>query len=166
MLIASMNPCPCGNFGSSNPCKCTLGEIHRYVNKLSGPLLDRIDLQVELDSVSFDDLRVKNKAESSSTIKKRVETAREIQRERFKGTNVHTNAEMTNAMIEEYCAISSSDEELLGVAFDQLHLSARASSRILKVARTIADMYESKDIKSNHIFEAVQYRSIDRKYWE
>lgn len=166
MLIASMNPCPCGNFGSSNPCKCTPNEIHRYVNKLSGPLLDRIDLQVELDSVSYDDLCVKEKAEPSSVIKKRVEVAREIQRERFKGTGVHTNSEMTNAMIEEYCAISKSDEEILGIAFDQLHLSARANNRILKVARTIADLYESKDIKTEYLVEAVQYRSIDRKYWE
>lgn len=166
MLVASMNPCPCGNFGSSNPCKCSPNEIHKYVNKLSGPLLDRIDLQVELDNVSYEDLRIKTKAEPSSAIKERVEMAREIQRERFKGTNVHTNAEMTNAMIEEFCAISKNDEDLLALAFEKRRLSARANTRILKVARTIADLKGSKNIEGRHLVQAVQFRSIDRKYWE
>ncbi|MDE6968118.1 MAG: YifB family Mg chelatase-like AAA ATPase, partial [Clostridia bacterium] len=137
MLVASMNPCPCGNYGSSNPCKCTPNEIHKYVNKLSGPLLDRIDLQVEVDSVTYDDLRSKVKAESSSEIKKRVEVAREIQRERFKGSKIFTNSEMTNSMLEEYCAIPKSAELLMENAFQKLKLSGRANARILKVARTI-----------------------------
>lgn len=166
MLVASMNPCPCGNYGSSNPCKCTPNEIHKYVNKLSGPLLDRIDLQVEVDSVSYDDLRSKVKAESSSEIKKRVEHAREIQRERFKGSKIFTNSEMTNAMLEEYCGISKQSEALMQVAFDKLRLSGRANARILKVARTIADIDDSKNIETKHIAEAIQYRSLDRKYWE
>lgn len=166
MLVASMNPCPCGNFGSSNPCKCSPNEIHKYVNKLSGPLLDRIDLQVEVDSVSYDDLRSKIKAESSKDIKKRVEAAREIQRERFKGSKIFTNSEMTNSMLEEYCAISKESERLMEAAFAKLRLSGRANARILKVARTIADIDESKDIQTKHIAEAIQYRSLDRKYWE
>ncbi len=167
MLVASMNPCPCGNFGSAkNPCKCTPNEIHRYVNKLSGPLLDRIDLQVEVDSVSYDDLRSKVKAEPSAVIKQRVEAAREIQRERFKGSKIFTNSEMTNAMLEEYCAISKQSENLMEIAFDKLKLSGRANARILKVARTIADLDGSKNIETKHIAEAIQYRSLDRKYWE
>lgn len=166
MLVASMNPCPCGNYGSSNPCKCTPNEIHKYVNKLSGPLLDRIDLQVEVDSVSYDDLKSKVKAESSASIKKRVEIAREIQRNRFKGTKIYTNSEMTNAMIEEYCQIPKDAEMLMEQAFNKLRLSGRANARILKVARTIADIDESKDIQTKHIAEAIQYRSLDRKYWE
>ncbi len=167
MLVASMNPCPCGNFGSAkNTCKCTPNEIHRYVNKLSGPLLDRIDLQVEVDSVSYDDLRSKVKAEPSAVIKQRVEAAREIQRERFKGSKIFTNSEMTNAMLEEYCAISKQSENLMEIAFDKLRLSGRANARILKVARTIADLDGSKNIETKHIAEAIQYRSLDRKYWE
>ena len=166
MLVASMNPCPCGNFGSSNPCKCSPNEIHRYVNKLSGPLLDRIDLQVEVDSVSYDDLRSKVKAEPSAVIKQRVEAAREIQRERFKGTKIFTNSEMTNAMLEEFCVISKQSEQLMELAFDKLRLSGRANARILKVARTIADLDGEKNIEPRHIAEAIQYRSLDRKYWE
>ena len=166
MLVASMNPCPCGNFGSSNPCKCSPNEIHRYVNKLSGPLLDRIDLQVEVDSVSYDDLRSKVKAEPSAVIKQRVEAAREIQRERFKGTKIFINSEMTNAMLEEFCVISKQSEQLMELAFDKLRLSGRANVRILKVARTIADLDGEKNIEPRHIAEAIQYRSLDRKYWE
>ena len=166
MLVASMNPCPCGNFGSSNPCKCSPNEIHRYVNKLSGPLLDRIDLQVEVDSVSYDDLRSKVKAEPSAVIKQRVEAAREIQRERFNGTKIFTNSEMTNAMLEEFCVISKQSEQLMELAFDKLRLSGRANARILKVARTIADLDGEKNIEPRHIAEAIQYRSLDRKYWE
>ena len=166
MLVASMNPCPCGNFGSSTPCKCSPHEIHKYVNRLSGPLLDRIDLQVEVDSVSYDDLRSKVKAESSAAIKERVEKAREIQRERFKGSGIFTNSEMTNAMLEEYCSISKQSEQLMEIAFDKLKLSGRANARILKVARTIADLDGTQNIETRHIAEAIQYRSLDRKYWE
>lgn len=166
MLVASMNPCPCGNYGSSNPCKCTPAEIHKYVGKLSGPLIDRIDLQVEVDSISYSDLRSNVKVESSSDIKKRVEKAREIQRERYKGTGIYTNSQMTNAMIKKYCVIDAESDKLLESAFDKLSLSARASTRILKVARTIADLAGEENIKIEHIAEAIQYRSLDRKYWE
>lgn len=166
MLIASMNPCPCGNFGSNNPCKCSFIEIHRYIAKLSGPLLDRIDLQVEADNVSYSDLRSETLEESSTIIKQRVENAREIQLNRFKGTGIYTNSQMNNSMIKKYCAIDAESEKLLEAAFKNLSLSARAHSRILKVARTIADLKGTEFIKIEHIAEAIQYRSLDRKYWE
>ena len=165
MLVASMNPCPCGNLGSSTQqCKCTPGEIHRYLSKLSGPLLDRIDLQVEVDGVSFEQLRNTLPDEDSATIKARVEKARAVQRERYKGTNTRTNDEMSNAQLKEFCALDSDSERLLKNAFTRLNLTARATSRVLKVARTIADLEGSKNIQAKHIGEAVQYRSLDRKY--
>lgn len=166
MLVASMNPCPCGNYGSSNPCKCSVTEIHKYINKLSGPLLDRIDLQVEVDSVTYRDLKSNSSAETSENIKKRVEIARQIQRERLKGTGIHTNSQMSNSLLKEYCVIDRESDRLLEQAFNKLSLSARASTRILKVARTIADINEYSNIKTEHIAEAIQYRSLDRKYWE
>ncbi len=166
MLVASMNPCPCGNFGSSNPCKCSPSEIHKYINKLSGPLLDRIDLQVEVDSIAYSDLRSNANAETSIDIKKRVEIARQIQRERLKGTGIFTNSQMNNRQLKEFCVIDKKSDNLLEAAFNKLSLSARASTRILKVARTIADINQETDIKIQHVSEAIQYRSLDRKYWE
>ncbi len=167
MLVASMNPCPCGNFGSkTQQCKCTANEIHKYVSKLSGPLIDRIDLQIEVDNISYEELRGGGEAESSAEIKKRVEKARAIQRERYKGSNIFVNAYMTNAQVKKYCALDKTCELLLKNAFEKLNLSARASTRILKVARTIADLEDSENIRPQHITEAIQYRSLDRKYWE
>ena len=167
MLVASMNPCPCGNFGSkTQQCKCTASEIHKYVSKLSGPLIDRIDLQIEVDNISYEELRGDGEAESSAEIKKRVEKARAIQRERYKGSNIFVNAYMTNAQVKKYCALDKTCETLLKNAFEKLNLSARASTRILKVARTIADLEGSENIRPQHITEAIQYRSLDRKYWE
>ena len=167
MLIASMNPCPCGNFGSkTRQCRCTAAEIRRYVSRLSGPLLDRIDLQVEVDGISYEELRFSPPSEDSATIKARVEKARAVQRERYKGSGVHTNAQMTNAQMKIYCALSPECERILEAAFKKLNMTARASGRVLKVARTIADLGGSEDIKVSHITEAVQYRSLDRKYWE
>ena len=167
MLIASMNPCPCGNFGSkTRQCRCTAAEIRRYVSRLSGPLLDRIDLQVEVDGISYEELRFSPPSEDSATIKARVEKARAVQRERYKGSGVHTNAQMTNAQMKIYCALSPECERILEAAFKKLNMTARASGRVLKVARTIADLEGSEDIKVSHITEAVQYRSLDRKYWE
>lgn len=167
MLVASMNPCPCGNLGSATQeCKCGAGEIHRYLAKLSGPLLDRIDLQVEVDSVSYEELRSKSSEESSACIKERVEKAREIQRQRYKNSGVFTNANMTNAQVKKYCDLDNKCEMILSNAFSKLHLTARASTRILKVARTIADLEASEKITVAHIAEAIQYRSLDRKYWE
>ena len=167
MLIASMNPCPCGNFGSkTQQCRCTAAEIRRYVSRLSGPLLDRIDLQVEVDGISYEELRFAPPSEDSATIKARVEKARALQRERYKGTGVHTNAQMTNAQMKKYCALTPDCERILEAAFKKLNMTARASARVLKVARTIADLEGSEIILVKHITEAVQYRSLDRKYWE
>lgn len=167
MLVASMNPCPCGNFGSkTQQCRCTAAEIRRYVSRLSGPLLDRIDLQVEVDGISYEELRFAPPSEDSATIKARVEKARALQRERYKGSGVHTNAQMTNAQMKKFCALSPECEKILEAAFRRLNMTARASTRVLKVARTIADLEGSKDIQVKHITEAVQYRSLDRKYWE
>lgn len=165
-LIASMNPCPCGYYGSKiRECKCNQTQIHRYLNKLSGPLMDRIDLHVEVDSVSYADLNSKEKAESSADIKKRVDSARKIQTERFKGVNVHNNAHMTPAQCKKYCQLSVECEKLLEQAFERLNLTARAHNRILKVARTVADLDGSPEIKKEHLLEAINYRSLDRKYW-
>ena len=167
MLVASMNPCPCGNYGSkTQQCRCTASEIRRYVSRLSGPLLDRIDLQVEVDGISYEELRFAPPSEDSATIKARVEKARAVQRERYKGSGVHTNAQMTNAQMKKYCALSPECEKILVAAFKKLNMTARASTRVLKVARTIADLEGCADIQVRHITEAVQYRSLDRKYWE
>ena len=167
MLVASMNPCPCGNLGSkTQQCKCTPLEIHRYISKLSGPLLDRIDLQIEVDSISYDDFRSSVPNESSEAIKERVEKARAIQRTRYSGSKTKTNDEMTNAQVKKYCALDKVGEELLKNAFTKLNLTARASTRVLKVARTIADLDGSEDVLSKHVAEAIQYRSLDRKYWD
>ena len=167
MLVASMNPCPCGNLGSkTQECKCTASEIHRYISKLSGPLLDRIDLQIEVDSISYDDFRSDIVNESSKVVKDRVERARKIQRDRYAGTSTKTNDEMTNAQVRAYCKLDEIGEVLLKNAFTRLNLSARASNRVLKVARTIADLEESENINDSHLAEAIQYRSLDRKYWD
>lgn len=166
MLVASMNPCPCGNYGSSNPCKCSPVEIHKYVNKLSGPLLDRIDLQVEVDNISYDELRTKVENESSKDVKARVDKARNVQRDRLKDDGIFTNSQMSNSLINKYCQIDKESDKLLEQAFSKLSLSARATNRILKVARTIADLAGEENISKAHIAEAIQYRSLDRKYWE
>ena len=165
MLIASMNPCPCGNYGSKDQvCRCTPQQIHNYIGKLSGPLMDRIDLQIEVDNLSYDELRGKQAAETSATIRERVNRVRAIQRERFKGLDIRTNAEMGPKEMAKYCAIDSDGERLLARAFQKLGLSARGTTRILKVARTIADIEGSENIMPAHLAEAIQYRGVDRKY--
>lgn len=167
MLIASMNPCPCGHYGSkSHICKCTPAAIHKYLDKLSGPLMDRIDLHIEVDGVSFDELRATNKLEESSAcIKERVNRAREIQRKRFEGTKIRCNAKMPTKMVNKFCVIDDETQSLLKEAFEKLHMTARSHARILKVARTIADLDGSENIKLEHVAEAVGYRSLDKKYW-
>lgn len=163
MLIASMNPCPCGNFGSKTlECKCSPSQIDKYLKKLSGPLLDRIDLKIDVDRVDFYDLTSESPEESSEEVKKRINKAREIQRQRYEGSSTHTNAKMNSMQIKEYCKIDPDAELILKVAFDRYKLSARAYTRILKVARTIADLDDSPNILMKHISEAISYRTIDK----
>ncbi|MDE7301473.1 MAG: YifB family Mg chelatase-like AAA ATPase [Clostridia bacterium] len=163
ILCASMNPCPCGNYGSSErQCSCTPAQIRKYRGKISGPLLDRIDLQVEVDAVSYDDLSGNKESETSAEVKKRVERARAVQRERFRGEEgITVNADMGERQIKEFCALTADCEKILRAAFERLNLSARARSRIIKVARTIADLNASVDISPSHILEATSYRNFD-----
>ncbi len=162
MLCASMNPCPCGNYGSAYlTCTCTPAQVHKYRSKISGPLMDRIDLQVEVDGVKYDDLTSSAAEEPSAEVKARVEKARAIQRERFKDDTVLVNANMGERHIKKYCRLSTECEDILRTAFETLHLSARARARIIKVARTIADLAFSEDILPDHILEAASYRSYD-----
>lgn len=164
ILCASMNPCPCGNYGSAYlQCTCTPAQVHKYRNRVSGPLLDRIDLQVEVDGVGYDDLISEGVEETSAQVKERVEKAREIQRERFKGEGISVNSNMGEKQIKEYCRLSRECEDILRDAFENLRLSARARSRIIKVARTIADLDFSEDIKPVHILEAASYRNSELK---
>lgn len=168
MLIASMNPCPCGYYNHpEKECVCGTTHVQRYLNKVSGPLLDRIDLHVEVTPVSFDEMTQDRKAESSEAIRERVIAAREIQQERFKqdGTKIHSNAMMGSQKVKEVCKINDAGKVLLKTAMDKLGLSARAYDRILKVSRTIADLAGSDEIRIEHLAEAIQYRSLDRDSW-
>jgi len=166
MLICSMNPCKCGFLGdATRQCTCSDAQIQRYRSKISGPLLDRIDLHIEVAPVLYEELSSYEKGESSEEIKKRVNKTRQIQNERYKKFGIHSNAQLTPALIDEFCRIGENENKILKMAFDNLGLSARAHSRILKVARTIADMEESRDIAAKHIAEAIQYRSLDRKFF-
>lgn len=159
MLVGSMNPCPCGNYGvKGKVCNCGLSAIKKYRSKISGPLLDRIDLQINVDSVEYSDLTSSREEESSLDVKKRVDFARRVQTERFKNDKIKINAEMGERQIKEYCALDSECEKILKTSFEKLDLSARARSRIIKVARTIADLDMSENIKPYHILEAVGYR--------
>lgn len=164
MLVASMNPCPCGFYGSDKECKCSDEAIKRYLGKISGPLLDRIDIQVEVGSVKYESLNSDIKEESSVDIQKRVNNAREIQLKRYEGLGIYSNSELSPSMIQKYCQLDDTGKRILKQAFDKLGLSARAYGRILKVARTIADLDESEKILEKHLLEAVQYRSLDKKY--
>ncbi len=162
ILCASMNPCPCGNYGRADvPCTCTPSQIHRYRSKISGPLLDRIDLQVEVDGVNYDDLVKDGEEETSAEIKKRVELARAVQRERFKNDGIKVNSNMGEKHIKKYCALSDESEEILRKAYETFNLSARGRSRIIKVARTIADLDMSENIRPEHILEATSYRAFE-----
>jgi magnesium chelatase family protein len=160
MLCASMNPCPCGNYGSAKRrCVCTPNDIRKYRARVSGPLLDRIDIQVEVDGVEYDDLVSEASEETSAQVKARADVARKIQRTRFEGGMVKTNAEMSERETREYCRLDADCEAALREAFETLHLSARARSRILKVARTIADLELSENITTEHLYEAISYRT-------
>ncbi|MBI4463948.1 MAG: YifB family Mg chelatase-like AAA ATPase, partial [Acidobacteria bacterium] len=166
MLAAAMNPCPCGYFNDpSHECTCTPPLIQRYVSKISGPLLDRIDIHLDVPAVKFRELRSGDSVESSTDIRARVERARRAQQERFAGLKIYANAQMTPRLIRKYCHLDSACEQLLETAMNRMGLSARAHDRILKVARTIADLDGAPEIASKHIAEAIQYRSLDRTYW-
>ena len=167
MFVASMNPCPCGYYGSKEKeCTCTEQAISKYMGKISGPLLDRIDIQIEVTGVKYQKLESNNKIESSKDIQKRVNVARQIQRERYKDEKIYSNSELTPKLIEKYCQIDEESKKILQTAFEKLGFSARAYGRILKVARTIADLAGSTQINKSHVAEAIQYRSLDKKYWK
>ncbi|WP_299758928.1 YifB family Mg chelatase-like AAA ATPase [uncultured Pontibacter sp.] len=167
MLVASMNPCPCGYYNHpEKECVCGPGIVQRYLNKVSGPLLDRIDLHVEVTPVTFDEMTALRKAEDSASVRERVIQAREVQTKRFTDLpQIHSNAMMPSQMVKEVCQINEAGRNLLKTAMERLGLSARAYDRILKVSRTIADLAGSEDIKIEHLAEAIQYRSLDREGW-
>ncbi|HEV2500304.1 MAG TPA: YifB family Mg chelatase-like AAA ATPase [Terriglobia bacterium] len=166
MLAAAMNPCPCGFFNDpSRECACTPPMIQRYVSKISGPLLDRIDIHIDMPAVKYRELRDDSGGDSSETIRKRVGEARKRQLERYQGEKIYSNAQMSPRQIRKYCDIPPDCERLLETAVNRLGLSARAHDRILKVARTLADLDGVASIGSAHISEAIQYRSLDRNYW-
>ena len=166
MLIGAMNPCPCGYYGHpKRKCICSKKKVSAYLSKISGPLLDRFDLHIEVAPVEFEDLSSKANEESSAEIRKRVISARKIQEERFKNTAITCNALITPDKLQAFCPMDENAEKLMKNVFDKLGLSARAYDRILKVARTIADLDNSEVIRKQHIAAAAQYRSLDRKYW-
>ena len=166
MLIASMNPCPCGYYGSyEKECTCSSNEINKYMHKISGPLLDRIDIQVEVHSVEYKKIIGDEEEETSEQIKKRVDKARKIQEERYKEYNIYSNSELTPKLMERYCNIDDESKSMMEKAFKKLNLSSRAYNRILKVARTIADLKGEENIQKHDIAEAIQYRSLDKKYF-
>jgi len=166
MLVAAMNPCPCGFLGDpKRECSCTFLQVQRYRTKISGPLMDRIDIHMEVPPVQYKDLAAAGGGESSAEILARVKAARKIQAERFQKMKIYTNAHMNSRQIRKFCALDSQSGDLLERAMEKFGLSARAHSRILKIARTIADLGASEEITSAHVAEAIQYRSLDRRVY-
>ncbi len=166
MLVCAMNPCPCGFYGHpTKACTCPKGAAQKYLSRISGPLLDRIDIHIEVPPVDFDKLSDTEKGESSAEIRQRVDYARKIQQQRFEGTSVTCNARMSSKMLNEYCQMTDDAKRSLKAAFEKLDMSARTYDRILKVARTVADIDSSEVISAAHIMQAVRFRSLDRKYW-
>ncbi len=164
LLVASMNPCPCGYRGSkTTDCKCTATQIHKYLSKLSGPLMDRIDLHISVDGVTYNELSKDELEEDSATIKKRVDKARDLQLKRFMGSGIYSNSKMSASQIKKFCVLDETSKNLLKMAFEKLNLSARAHNRILKVARTIADLEGRENIEFTDIAEAIRYRTLDSK---
>lgn len=165
-LVASMNPCPCGYYNHpTKECSCSTAAVHRYIGRISGPLMDRIDLHVEVTPVEREEMASTTLAESSASIRQRVMAARKVQSERFAGTGIHTNTMMSSAMLRKFCPLTAESRMLLDRAMERLQLSARAYDRIIKVARTIADLEGAADIAPTHISEAITYRSLDRESW-
>ena len=166
LLVGAMNPCPCGYFSHpTRRCTCPPGAPARYLSRVSGPLLDRLDLHIEVPPVDFQQLSDTVKAEPSAAIRARVAKTRAVQERRLEGTGISCNAHMSSAQTRQFCRLTDDASFLLKKAFEQLGLSARAYDKVLRVARTIADMEEKEEIEQEHIAEAVQYRSLDRKFW-
>jgi magnesium chelatase family protein len=165
LLVAAMNPCNCGFWGSELECTCTPLQIQRYLGRISGPLLDRMDLHIEVPRVNYEQLRERGQGESSAAMREKVIRAREMQKKRFARHKIKLNSQMRPAEVKRYCRLDDESEMLLKNAFDKLKMSARAYDRILKVARTVADMEAADNIQLQHLGEALQYRSLDRKYW-
>ena len=165
-LIASMNPCPCGYYNHpTKECTCSAAAVHRYMGHISGPLMDRIDIHIEVVPVSISEMTSDVCGESSAQIRERVIRARDIQRRRFEGLDIHCNAMMNSAMLRRFAPLDKASSQLLEMAMTRLNLSARAYDRIIKVARTIADLEAKESIESSHIAEAIGYRSLDRENW-
>ena len=165
-LVAAMNPCPCGFFGHpKKQCTCTQKQVSKYLSRVSGPMLDRLDIHVEVPPVDFDSLQSNGKEETSAQIRERVNKAREIQNKRYKGSGITCNARLTPAMLKKYCKMTAQAENSLKMVFDRMGMSGRAYDRILKVARTVADLDGAEIIDTEHILQAIQFRSLDRKYW-
>lgn len=164
MMVASMNPCPCGYHGYSDKCKCSEQSINRYMGKISGPLLDRIDIQIEAAAVDYEKMQSTGISETSESIKKRVVAAHRIQQERYKNEKIYFNSQLSASQIERYCSLGEEENKMLKNAFDKLNFSARAYHKLLKLARTIADLDSSDSINTSHIFEALQLRNLDRRF--
>lgn len=166
MFVASMNPCPCGYYGDPNhECTCTQNQIDRYLGKISNPLLDRIDMHIEVSAVNYDDLKGKDEGEKSKDIRQRVNNARNLQIERYKDINITNNSQLSGKHLHEYIHLTDSSEKILDMAYRKYSFSARAYNKILKLARTIADLDSSENIKDEHLLEALRYRSFDSKYF-
>ena len=164
MLVSALNPCPCGYLGDpTHTCSCSPRDIHRYRSRISGPLMDRIDIHIEVPAVKYRDLSDRTDSESSASIAARVESSRSLQLQRFKGLRIHSNSQMTPRLIRKHCELDAPCNRLLEMVTDRLGLSARSYNRILKIARTIADLENSGNIGEQHLSEAIQYRSLDRK---
>ena len=165
-MIASMNPCECGYYGSDlKECTCNYKSIRRYIGKISGPILDRIDLHIEVNPVEYEKLALRNKPETSKTIKERVDKARKIQLDRYTGLGIFCNAELDSNLLYQFCKLDKKSSDIMGQVFEKFRLTARAHDKILKIARTIADLDDSKEIEYKHIAEAIQYRSLDTRYF-
>ena len=166
-MVVTMNPCPCGYYGHpTRACTCSLTKVSLYLNKISGPLLDRMDLHVEVPPVEYERIADARPAERSAEIRKRVEAARVLQRDRYAGTGVTCNARLTPALLKRFCVLTPEADRLLAAAYERMGLSGRSYDRLLRVARTIADLAGSESIAADHIAEAIQFRNLDRKYWQ
>ncbi|HZK33434.1 MAG TPA: YifB family Mg chelatase-like AAA ATPase [Tissierellaceae bacterium] len=166
MFVSSMNPCPCGYLGDPfHECTCSQGSINRYLGKISNPLLDRIDIHIEISPVKYDDLKGENKEESSADIRERVNMARDIQLRRYKDINIFSNSEILNKDIKKYCKLNKESEKIMNQAFKKYKFSGRTYNKLLKVSRTIADLEGEENIGEKHVLEAIRYRTLDNKYW-